>query len=317
MTMDLPVTPGSIAAAHERIRAHVRETPVVDLPAGAFGIASPLSVKLEVLQHAGSFKSRGAFNTLLSARLPPAGVAAASGGNHGAAVAYAARALGVPARIFVPEISSSAKVAKIREFGADVVQKGQRYFDALALCEAYQAESGAYGVHAYDAWATIEGQGTLGLEWERQAGKLDTILVATGGGGLVSGIATWFQRRVRVVAVEPEGSRALHAALAAGGPVDVPVESIAADSLGARNVLNCVYAACSRHLDEVVLVPDDAIRAAMKALWSDLRVASEPGGAAALAALLSGAYRPEKGERVGVLACGGNVDLKLLAEVVG
>ncbi len=247
--------------------------------------------------------------------VPPAGVAAASGGNHGAAVAFAARALGLKARIFVPEISSPAKIAKIREFGAEVVVEGARYNDALALCEAYQAASGAYGVHAFDAWPTIEGQGTVALEWQEQAGGLDTVLVAAGGGGLISGMAIWFGRQVKVVGVEPEGSRALHAALEAGGPVDVGVESIAADSLGARNVGAKVHAACAANVDHVALVDDTAIRAAMKALWSQMRIAAEPGGATALGALLSGAYRPQKGERVGVLVCGGNVDLAKLAEI--
>jgi threonine dehydratase len=309
MTLMIPVTPETIAAADRRIDAHIRRTPIIDLAAGAFGVDAAMSLKLEMLQHAGSFKSRGAFNTLTAMTPPPAGVAAASGGNHGAAVAYAAGRLGVKARIFVPEISSPAKVARIRDFGAEVVCEGARYADALANCQAYERESGAFGIHAYDAWPTIEGQGTTALEWERQAGALDTILVATGGGGLVSGIALWFQRRVRVVAVEPEGSCALHAALAAGRSVDVSVESIAADSLGARSVGDRVHAACAAHLDRVVLVPDDAIRLAMRHLWSDLRLATEPGGAAALAALLCGAYRPSKGERIGVLVCGANVDL--------
>jgi threonine dehydratase len=314
--MSLPVTRESIRAAHSRIASHIRRTPVFDLPSGAFGVSQPLSLKLELFQHAGSFKPRGAFNTLTSMKVPPSGVAAASGGNHGAAVAYAARALGVKARIFVPEISSPAKIAKIREFGAEVVVEGARYNDALALCEAYQAASGAYGVHAFDAWPTIEGQGTVALEWQEQAGALDTVLVAAGGGGLISGMAIWFGRQVKVVGVEPEGSRALHAALEQGGPVDVGVESIAADSLGARNVGDKVHAACAANVDHVALVDDAAIRTAMKALWSEMRIASEPGGATALAALLSGAYRPQKGERVGVLVCGGNVDLTRLAEIV-
>jgi threonine dehydratase len=315
--MTIPVTASSIQAALGRIRPHVRLTPAMDLPDGAFGIGRPLSLKLELFQHAGSFKPRGAFNTLTSAAIPPAGVAAASGGNHGAAVAYAARALGLKARIFVPAISSPAKVAKIREFGAEVVVKGERYNDALELCEAYQAESGAYGVHAFDAWPTIEGQGTLALEWLEQTVRapFDTVLVATGGGGLIAGMAIALAGRAKVVGVEPEGSRALHAALEAGGPVDVPVESIAADSLGARNVGAKVHAAAAAHVDHVALVPDEAIHEAMKALWSQMRIAAEPGGATALAALMCGAYRPSAGERVGVLVCGGNVDLARLAEI--
>jgi threonine dehydratase len=314
--MDLPVTRASIEAAYDRILPHIRITPVIHLPAGAFGVQNPLWLKLELLQHAGSFKSRGAFNTLTS--IPPRRrPAAASGGNHGAAVAHAAGRLGVKARIFVPEISSPAKVAKIRDAGAEVVQQGARYADALALCEAYQRESGAMGIHAYDAWPTIEGQGTTALEWEHQSPGLDTVLVATGGGGLVSGIALWFQRRVKVVAVEPEGSAALHGALAAGRSVDMPVESIAADSLGARSVGDKVHAVAARHVDHAALVPDNAIKAAMQALWSDFRIVTEPGGAAALAALMCGAYRPQPGERVGVLVCGGNVDLGRFREITG
>jgi threonine dehydratase len=314
--MTIAVTRESIAAAYGRITPYIRRTPVLDLPEGAFGLVNPLSLKLELLQHAGSFKTRGAFDTLTGMAPPPAGVAAASGGNHGAAVAFAANRLGVKARIFVPEISSPAKVAKIRASGAEVVQQGARYADALALCEAYQAESGAAGIHAYDAWPTIEGQGTTALEWERQTEPLDTVLVATGGGGLVSGMALWFAGRTKVVAVEPEGSKALHAALAAGHSVDVTVESIAADSLGARSVGDKVHAVAAAHVDHVALVPDDAIRRAMQALWSDFRLVTEPGGAAALAALVSGAYRPARGERVGVLVCGGNVDLAAFCDIV-
>jgi threonine dehydratase len=315
--MTFEVSRESIAAAHARILPHIRRTPVIDLPTGAFGIAAPLSLKLEFMQHAGSFKSRGAFNTLTRMTPPPAGVAAASGGNHGAAVAYAAGRLGVKARIFVPEISSPAKVAKIRAFGAEVVQQGARYADALALCEAYQRESSAAGIHAYDAWPTIEGQGTTALEWEAQTRPLDTVLIATGGGGLVAGMALWFAGRTKVVAVEPEGSRALHAALEAGRSVDVAVDSLAADSLGARSVGDKVHAVAAAHVDHVALVPDEAIRRAMSALWSDLRIVTEPGGAAALAALLCGAYRPGPGERVGVLVCGANVDLAAFSDMIG
>jgi threonine dehydratase len=316
MSLRLPVTKTSIKTACARIAPHIRQTPVIDLPTGGFGLAQHLVLKLELFQHAGSFKPRGAFNTLTSLKVPEAGVAAASGGNHGAAVAYAARQLGVKARIFVPEISSAAKVAKIREYGAEVVQKGARYNDALALCEIWQAQTGAYGIHAFDAWPTIEGQGTVGLEWQRQTRGLDTVLVAAGGGGLISGIGIWFGRNVKVVGVEPEGSCALYAALEAGKSVPVEVESLAADSLGARMVGDKVYAACAAFVDHVVLVPDDAIRLAMKRLWSDMRIAAEPGGACALAALLCGAYKPARGEKVGVLVCGGNVDLAKLAEII-
>ncbi|MBX9990142.1 threonine/serine dehydratase [Phreatobacter oligotrophus] len=310
------LTPDDIRAAHARIAGHIRRTPTLTLPAETFGTPVPVAMKLEFLQVTGTFKARGAFNTLLGGTMPAAGVCAASGGNHGIAVAHAAATLGIPARIFVPEISSPAKIARIRETGADLVVGGARYAEALAACEAFAAETGALSVHAYDAWATMAGQGTVGLEWEADAGPLDTVLVAVGGGGLIGGIATWFGRRVKVVGVEPEGSRALHAALAAGGPVDVDVQSVAADSLGARNVFGRVYETAKAHVDHVVLVPDDAIREAQKRLWLGLRAASEPGGAAALAALISGAYRPAPGERVGVLACGANVDLAALAATV-
>ncbi|WP_439572362.1 threonine/serine dehydratase [Phreatobacter sp.] len=305
-----------IRAAHERIRGHVRRTPVVRMEPDAFGLGYPVTMKLEFLQVTGTFKARGAFNTLLAGPMPEAGVCAASGGNHGIAVAHAAARLGIPARIFVPEISSPAKIARIRETGIDPVVGGARYADALAACEAFAAQTGALSVHAYDAWATMAGQGTTGLEWEEDAPGLDTVLVAVGGGGLISGIARWLAGRVKVVGVEPEGSCALHAALAAGGPVDVDVQSVAADSLGARNVMTRVFETASRHVDRVVLVPDAAIVEAQRRLWLGLRVASEPGGAAALAALTSGAYRPEPGEKVGVLACGANVDLGALAGVI-
>ena len=313
----IPISPASIDAALQRVRSHIRRTPVLELPAGSLGLANPISMKLELLQHAGSFKPRGAFNTLLAASVPDAGVAAASGGNHGAAVAYAARELGYRARIFVPTISSPAKVAAIRHFGAEIVQQGDRYADALALCEAYQAETGAMGIHAYDAWPTIEGQGTLAAEWAGQGGLPDLMLVAAGGGGLVAGIATYAKGRCRVVSVEPEGSQALKAALAARAPVDVAVESLAADSLGARNVGGRVHAACAAALDNAVTVPDSAILDAISLLWRDLRIVAEPGGATALAALLCGAVKPEPGARVGVLVCGGNVEPARWAGWVG
>jgi threonine dehydratase len=311
----MPISRAEIEAAHARIAPHIRRTPVWTLPK-AFGHDGPVSLKLEFLQHAGSFKTRGAFNTLLSNTVPAAGVAAASGGNHGAAVAYAARQLGVKARIFVPEISSPAKIAVIRSHGAEVVIGGARYADAQEACDLYVATSGALRVHPFGAESTIIGQGTVGLEWEQDTPALDTVLVAVGGGGLISGIASWWAGRVKVVGVEPEGSRALHAALQAGKPVDVDVDSVAADSLGARNTGDLVYSICSRTIDHVALVTDEAIRDAQRMLWRDWRLATEPGGAAALAALASGAYKPRSGERIGVLLCGANVELNRLAELV-
>ena len=308
---------GDIRAAAGRIAAHVRVTPTLAVEAEAFSTGHPISLKLEFLQRAGSFKARGAFNTLLSRPVPAAGVAAASGGNHGAAVACAAQALGHTARIFVPEISSPAKIARIRDFDADLVVGGARYADALEACETFQAGSGAIGIHAYDADATIAGQGTVGLEWDTQVPDLDSVLVAVGGGGLISGIAAWFRNRVKVVGVEPETSRALHAALEAGKPVDVDVSGVAADSLGARRVGVRNFEIARSFVDHVALVPDSTILEAQSRLWSTLRIAAEPGGAAALAPLISGAYTPAEGERVGVLICGGNVALDTLAATTG
>ena len=315
-----PLARDDIRAAHARIAAQIRRTPVLDLPAGAFGQPGALNLKLEFLQHAGSFKTRGALNSILSGRVPAAGITAASGGNHGAAVAFAARELGHPARIFVPEISSPAKIELIRRYGAQIVIGGARYADAQAACDAFAAATGAFLIHPFSALATMAGQGTVALEWDGQVDGLDTVLVAAGGGGLVAGMAAWWarsaaERPVKVVAVEPEGSRALHAALAAGAPVDVEVHSVAADSLGARNVGELVLSQARGTVDHVALVPDAAITAAQQQLWRELRVATEPGGAAALAAILCGRYRPQHGERVGVLLCGANLSGDALREI--
>jgi threonine dehydratase len=317
--MQLPVTREMISAAVSRTRDHLRRTPLMAIDARPYGVSAQVSLKLEFLQHAGSFKARGAFNNLLSRDVPSAGVAAASGGNHGAAVAFAAARLGKKATIFVPEISSPAKIAAIKRFGADVRVGGARYDDALAACVRFIGETGALSVHAYDAVETIAGQGTLAAEWEEQAAKdlPDTVLVAVGGGGLAAGVAAWWQRRVKVVGVEPAQSRALHAAMAAGKPVEVDVQSVAADSLGARSAGKLVHAIAASAIDHVALVPDAAITDAQRTLWQDLRIAAEPGGAAAFAALASGAYRPAPGERVGVLLCGANVVLEKLAEIAG
>jgi threonine dehydratase len=271
-------------------------------------LGARLIFKLELLQHAGSFKARGAFANLLLRNVPAAGVVAASGGNHGAAVAYAARALGVPAKIFVPTISSPSKIQRIREYGADLVVGGDRYDDALAASQAWAAQSGAMTVHAFDQLETILGQGTLGLELEEQAPGLDTLLVAVGGGGLIAGIAAWFEGRVKIVAVEPERSPTLFRAMEAGRPVDAETDGIAADSLAPRRVGEQVFPIARRHVSQVVLVPDAAIAQAQGTLWSLTRVAAEPGGAATFAALLAGRYAPASGERVGVLISGGNTD---------
>jgi threonine dehydratase len=313
----ISVTRGEIGLARERIADYVRRTPLLETASPVIG-APPISLKLEFLQHSGSFKPRGAFNNLLTRPAPPVGCTAASGGNHGAAVAYAAGKLGIKARIFVPRIAAPVKIAKIRAYGADVHVEGATYFDALALCEAYVAETGALAVHAYESPATIAGQGTLALEWEEdlarlEAPALDTVLVAVGGGGLIAGVASWFEGRAKVVGVEPEGSRALHAALEVGRPVDVTVKSIAGDSLGARSVGELAFAILRRVVAEVALVSDEAIRAAQFALWQDFSIIAEPGGAAAYTALASGAYVPAPQERVGVLLCGANADLAIFA----
>ena len=317
MATESAVSRADIEAVRARIGAHVRRTPLLETASPLSG-APPVSLKLELLQHSGSFKARGAFNNLLLRQAPSVGCATASGGNHGAAVAYAARQLGVPARIFVPSIAAPAKIAKIRAYGADVRVEGQDYFDAQALCDAYVAATGALKIHPYDALETIAGQGTVGLEWEQDLAclglaALDTVLVAVGGGGLISGVASWFEGRVKLVGVEPEGSRAMDAALRAGGPVEVPIQSIAADSLGARQIGALAYAICKSRVEGVALVRDAEIVEAQRQLWRDYSLIAEPGGAAAFAALFSGAYVPGAGERVGVLICGSNANLGVFA----
>lgn len=268
--------------------------------------AFPLTLKLELLQHAGSLKTRGAFANLLTHAIPAAGVVAASGGNHGAAVAYAAMRLGVPAHIFVPTVSSPVKIARIRAYGAELVVRGDRYADALAASQAFAARSGALPVHAFDQEETLLGQGTIGLELARQAPDLDTLLVSVGGGGLVGGIAAWCAGTPRVIGVEPETAPTLTRALAAGKPVDAEAGGIAADSLAPRRVGELMFPIARAHVARVVLVADAAIRRAQEALWESLRVVAEPGGAAAFSALLDRAYVPEPGERVGVVVSGGN-----------
>jgi threonine dehydratase len=296
-----------IETAYSVIRPYIRVTPVVSVTGADFALpAFPLTLKLELLQHAGSFKTRGAFTNLLTRPIPPVGVVAASGGNHGAAVAYAAMRLGVKARIFVPTVSSPAKIERIRGYGADLVVGGDRYADALAASEAWVAQSGALPVHAFDQEETLLGQGTLALELARQAPDLDTLLVSVGGGGLIGGIAAWCAGTPRVVGVEPEAAPTLTRALAAGRPVDAEAGGIAADSLAPRRVGALMFPIARAHVARVVLVSDAAIRGAQAALWEVLRVVAEPGGVAALGALLSGAYAPAAGERVGVVVSGGN-----------
>ncbi len=298
----------AIAAAAERIAAYVRHTPVLHLDRAELGVTCPVALKLELLQHAGSFKPRGAFNRLLTAGRPARGVIAASGGNHGAAVAFAARALGIPAEIFVPAATPPAKVERILGYGARVVRSGETYAEAHDACRARQAETGALEVHAYDDPDVIAGQGTVGREFEADAPELTHILVAVGGGGLVGGIAAWYAGAARIVSVEPEACPALHDALRAGRPVPAPVGGLAADSLGAREAGALMFPIAQAHVAACVLVPDEAIRAAQRLLWDRLRLIAEPGGATALAALIAGAFTPPAGARVGVLVCGGNTD---------
>ena len=297
-----------IAAAAGRIAPYIRHTPILPLEGSELGVHCPVTLKLELLQHSGSFKPRGAFNRLLSEPPPTAGVIAASGGNHGAAVAYAARALSVRAEIFVPVLTPQAKVARIAGYGARVVQTGETYAEALAASRQRQAETGALEVHAYDQEAVLAGQGTVAREWEQDAPGLTHVLVATGGGGLIGGMAAWYAGSVQMISVEPQGCPALHDALRAGQPVDGPVGGIAADSLGARRVGGLMFAIAQRFVGTAVLVPDEAIAAAQGLLWDRFRLIAEPGGATALAALLSGAFVPPDGAQVGVLVCGGNTD---------
>ncbi len=308
--MDLPdVTPGAITAAHERIAPYIRRTPVVTVASEDFGLPQgSLVMKLELLQHAGSFKARGAFTNLLLREVPPVGVAAASGGNHGVAVAFAANRLGIPATIFVPTISSPAKIARIRELGADLVVTGERYADALVASEAFVVQTGAMPIHAFEQIETLLGQGTLGRELQQQAPEIDTLLVAVGGGGLIGGIAAWYEGAVKLVGVEPELAPTLTDALRAGHPVDAPTGGIAADSLAPRRVGSLMFPLAQRYVARTILVSDEAIRQAQESLWQHLRVVAEPGGATAFAALLSGQYRQSEGERIGVLVCGANTN---------
>ncbi len=306
-------TCAAISEAATRIAPFIRKTPVMDviLP----GIDAPVCLKLELFQHTGSFKARGAFANLVGEPVPAAGVAAASGGNHGAAVAYAAKVLDLPARIFVPSISSPAKVARIASYGATIVQSGANYQEALSLCQDYVKQSGALNIHAYNAQGTLNGQGTLALELEGQMPDLDTVLVAVGGGGLIGGIASWYQSRTKIIGVEPQTCNALHAALGAGTPVTIKPSGLATDSLGASAAGALMFPIAQKYVDHVALVSDEDIRAAQRHLWTTTQIITEPGGATAFAALLSGRYRPARGERVGVIVCGANTPLATFNEL--
>ncbi|HQT78912.1 MAG TPA: threonine/serine dehydratase [Rhodopila sp.] len=294
--------------AASRISQYVRRTPVLAESGAVFGIAAPVTLKLELLQLAGSFKPRGAFNRLLAAEIPAAGVIAASGGNHGAAVGCAARQLNIAAEIFVPATTPAAKVDRIASYGARVVQGGATYAEALAASRDRQAATGALEVHAYDHADVLSGQGTVARELEQDAPDLTHILVATGGGGLIGGMAAWYAGSAAVISVEPEGCPTLHDALRAGRPVDAPVGGLAADSLGARQVGGLMFPIAQHHISAAVLVPDQAIVAAQRLLWDRFRLVAEPGGATAMAALLSGRFQPPSGARVGVVICGANTD---------
>ena len=297
----------AIDETYALIAPHIRVTPVLHTSAAGFGgPAVPLTLKLEQLQHAGSFKARGAFANLMLRTIPAAGVVAASGGNHGVAVAYAAAQLGIPARIFVPTVASQAKIDRIRRWGAELTVTGDRYADALAASQTWAHASGAMQVHAFDQYETLLGQGTLGLELSTQAPGVDTVLAAVGGGGHIGGIAAWYRGDVCVVGVEPRLAPTLYDALQAGHPVDAPAGSVAADSLAPKRVGELAFPIAKAFVDRVVLVDDDDILSAQAALWESARIVAEPGGATALAALLSGAYQPAPNERVAAIVCGGN-----------
>jgi threonine dehydratase len=298
----LVITRDDVLHAYNAIRPYVRRTPIVELD-----LNGPATLKLEQLQCAGSFKARGAFTNLLFRDVPAVGVAAASGGNHGVAVAYAAHRLGIPAKIFVPTVSSPAKIERIREL-ADLVVVGDRYADALEAAEQWIATSGAMSVAAYDHRETIRGQATLALELDNQTGPLDTVLAPVGGGGLIAGIASYFAGTVRVIGVEPDGAPTLAHARAAGEPVDAPAGSIAVDALAPRRVGELVFPITQAYVEDVVLVDDDAIRGAQRTLWQSARIAAEPAGSVGVAALLTGAYKPAPGERVAVVISGANMN---------
>lgn len=303
------VTRPDIETAARRIGWRVRHTPVLRLEPDELGLGFPVTLKLELLQHAGSFKPRGAFNRILSAgALPKAGVIAASGGNHGAAVAFVAQQLGIAAEIYVPEMTPAAKCTRIESFGAVLVRAGARYSEALLASRTRQAKTGALEIHAYDHPSVLAGQGTLARELEKDAPELTHVLVATGGGGLIGGIAAWYAGTTSVISVEPESCPSLHDALRAGRPVPSPVGGVAADSLGASQVGDVMFPITQAYVTQAVLVTDAAIQAAQRVIWDRLRLVAEPGGATALAALLSGVWAPPNGAEVCVVLCGANTN---------
>jgi threonine dehydratase len=315
----MTIDPPTIDAAAARIAPHLRETPLWRLPSSALGLPAGSAsfevwLKLEHLQVSGTFKARGMFNRLLANEIPAAGVIVASGGNAGIATAVAARALGVRAEVFVPSVSTAAKRERLAVLGAEVVVAGDVYAEALAACEARQRETGALMTHAYDQPEVVAGAGTLAREIERQAGGApDVVLVSVGGGGLIAGIAAWFEGRSRVIALEPELAPTLYRAREAGAPVDVQVGGIAADSLGARRIGRIAWAVAQQHVADAVLLGEAAIRSAQRFMWDEFKLAVEPAAALPLAALQCGAVRPQAGERIALIVCGANVDPATLA----
>ncbi len=307
--MKLTVDAEDIRAAARRIEGQVRRTPLLRLPGAALGAdVAEIWLKLEHLQRGGSFKARGMFNRMLARPIPDAGVVIASGGNAGIAVATAALALGVRCEVFLPELSSAAKRQALATLGAQVNVGGAAYADALAACLRRQAETGALLMHAYDQPEVVAGAGTLALEIEQDAGLPDRVLVSVGGGGLIAGIAAWCAGRTRVEALEPVGSPTLHAARAAGEPVDVAVSGLAADALGARRIGGIAWPICQRFVAASYLVADCDIIAAQQQLWRELRLAVEPAAALPLAALRAGLVAARPQERVALVLCGANFD---------
>lgn len=290
------------------------ETPLWKLRGETLGLAGvEVWLKLEHLQVGGSFKARGMLNRLLANEIPASGVIVASGGNAGIATAAAAKALGVKCEVFVPTVSSPSKQARLRELGAHLVVTGAVYAEALEACLARQKETGALMTHAYDQPEVVAGAGTLAQEIEQQGGVPDSVLVSVGGGGLIAGIASWFENRSRVVALEPELAPTLFKARQAGEPVDVAVSGIAADSLGAKRIGAIAWEVTQRHVKDALLLPDAAIREAQLTLWKQMKLAVEPAAALGLAALQTGAYRPRAGEKVCLVICGANLDPASLA----
>ncbi len=305
-----------IDAAAERLAPYIRHTPVIEVDGADLEIPGVrVFLKLELLQHTGSFKTRGAFNRIISGDVPEAGVLAASGGNHAQGVAYAARELGYRAEIFVPASAPAIKVGALHELGARVIQIGEVYDEARQAAEQRAEETGALVVHAFDQPEILAGTGTIGRELQQQVPDLDTVVVAVGGGGLIGGTAAWLRDGARIVAVESELCATLSRAVAAGEPVNIEVGGLAKDSLGASRIGDLGFASSSRWVDEFVLVPDASIQRAQRLLWNRLRLIAEPGGAAALAGLISGGVGLRDDERVAVLVCGGNTDPALVAEL--